>query len=616
MHGRAVALLIVLAASLITWGQQAHAWQENHVLGDEVRIELDPSGKAIIQHRVTFKTNGNVRFRRYEVVGVDPDAVPLPNCYAVPARDAVSSSLESATPLKLPLHQPRRPKNSETDPPAVLKLEVDSRHGLRRGTYVLVFRYQTDLRGRGLVKRDGAMVRVDWHGPIWDDGFDKARTTFIVPSAPTPPRAVERPHGEDEEASLTALYLSEVRRGSEQDEVELLRAYAQKSASVPWAIRVDQRALDPLPRATTSDQPASVEQPAARAHPQDQRLLLGIGGGLWLLFTLLVGLKGREVRINAERAKATMPALIPLPVWLRAPLAGVALVAGVGCQLLLEQPIWGACSIVAAALLVVHRAAQVPRVSTLRGPGRWLSVSEDEALGPVPPLRGAVLDVSTRLGKLLLLLLLSLLAALVVWMSATKPQHAALLGLDSVVLLALFGTGGLRGLPPDMAVEPARFLRKLVAALRKKKGVGQLRMVPRIRMPNGEVDPDELRLAIVPRMPLRGFTAIEVGLTYALGLGARVAMPEVLLRFVQGSPCEEAIAAISGCARITPGRKPDERVLSFSPRLPTVKMTLEIAAALAARVVDRQALSAAPQEPEGDEPGAVETESKRQARAA
>ena len=104
-------------------------------------------------------------------------------------------------------------------------------------------------------------------------------------------------------------------------------------------------------------------------------------------------------------------------------------------------------------------------------------------------------------------------------------------------------------------------------------------------------------------MPLRGFTAIEVGVTYALGLGARVAMPEVLLRFVQGSPCEEALAAITSCARITPGRKPDERVLAFCPRLPTIKMTVEITAALAARVVDRQALSEAScLEPESAEP--------------
>jgi hypothetical protein len=114
-------------------------------------------------------------------------------------------------------------------------------------------------------------------------------------------------------------------------------------------------------------------------------------------------------------------------------------------------------------------------------------------------------------------------------------------------------------------------------------------VVPRIRIPQGGVDPDELRLVIVPRLPQRGFGSIEIGLTYALGTGARVAMPEVLLRVTAESPCDEAVAAISSHGRITPGRKPDERVISFAPRLPTVRMTAEITAALAFRVMDRSA---------------------------
>jgi hypothetical protein len=66
-------------------------------------------------------------------------------------------------------------------------------------------------------------------------------------------------------------------------------------------------------------------------------------------------------------------------------------------------------------------------------------------------------------------------------------------------------------------------------------------------------------------------------------------MPEVLLRVTAESPCDEAVAAISSHGRITPGRKPDERVISFAPRLPTVRMTAEITAALAFRVMDRSA---------------------------
>jgi hypothetical protein len=112
-----------------------------------------------------------------------------------------------------------------------------------------------------------------------------------------------------------------------------------------------------------------------------------------------------------------------------------------------------------------------------------------------------------------------------------------------------------------------------------------------VRIPTGEVDADELRLLVVPRLPLRGFSSIEVAMTYAVGFGARVAMPEILVRVVAGSPCDQALAAMSRHARITPGRKAEERVFTLAPRLPTVAMTAEILAALAARVTDVSAVA-------------------------
>ncbi len=66
-------------------------------------------------------------------------------------------------------------------------------------------------------------------------------------------------------------------------------------------------------------------------------------------------------------------------------------------------------------------------------------------------------------------------------------------------------------------------------------------------------------------------------------------MPEVLLRVVAGSACDQAVAALSTHGRISPGRKPDERVIAISPRVPTVRSTMEITAALAIRVMDHAA---------------------------
>ena len=599
--------VLVCAALVLTMTSPAFGWIENHVLGDEVRIEVEPSGKATVEHRLTLKTNGNVRLRKYRIVGVDRDAVPLPNSYAVPARDALSSSLASAVPVSMAVVHPKKRDGHATAPPAALDVSVDDRKGLRRGTYVFVLRYRTDLRARGLVQRDGAMVRVVWHGPRFEDGFDNARATFVVPAAPSAPRAAtEEPDADVEgDATLAATYLSEVRRGGEHDEIELLRTYAPRGESVLWAVRVDRRAIE----APAQTEDAVTDVPAPRPASDElapRDVLMVAAAGLLLLVWLLVWLRGCEVARVADQADADVPSVVPLPAWLRGPMAGVAFTGGVALQLLTFRPVLGACCVVLACLLAAHGVAR-PRVdATRRGPGRWLTVTEREAHGRMPSPRGARLDVSTRIGKVLLLLLLGAWGAGVYWLSLRSLSWALLAGFDAVLWLAIFGTGCMAALPPDMAVEPARFLRKLMVKLRSKRGLDGLRLARRIRIPNDAVDPDELRLLVVPRLPRRGFTAIEVGLTYALGFGARVAMPEILLRVVKGSPCDEAVMAVSKKARVTPGRKPDERVIAFSPRLPTVRMTVELTAALAMRVADHAAV-AAKSTPSSPESGGAST---------
>jgi len=583
---RVIALLWCVVVVLLATTRPAYAWIENQVLGVEARVEVEQSGKAVIEQRITLKTNGNVRLRRYRIRGVDRDAVPLPNSYVVPARDALSGSLDSATPVSMELHHPRRRDPDDAAPPAELEIKVDDRKGLRRGKYLFVLRYRTDLRARGLIQRDGAMVRIRWDGPSFDDGFDNARTIFVLPAAPTAPRAVEQPTGAEDEDTLPSTYLSEVRRGSEQDEVELMRTYAPKEASIPWSVRVDPRALAPLPRPSEPATTASRPDDDSAVAKIDRDIMLAIGGALFLFYLLLVWLKGREVARLARQSGATMPPLVPLPAILRGLLAALLLTGGVALQLLAEQAAAGASCVVAACVMAAHGGARVAPDSQMRGPGRWLTVSESEALASVPALHGAVLDVSTRLGKLLLLLLLVTLSAAVYFLAQLSAFHALLVGFDGVALLAVFGTGLMRSLPPDMAVEPARFLRKVVHRLRKRKGMKDVRIAARIRIPRDAVDPDELRLLVVPRLPLRGFSAIEVGVIYALGIGARVAMPEVLLRVVAGSPCDDAVAVLSARGRITPGRRREERVIAFAPRFPTVRSIAEITAALAVRVKD------------------------------
>ncbi|MEM9696996.1 MAG: hypothetical protein AAGA56_30960, partial [Myxococcota bacterium] len=196
-----VSLALCLFALLTS--RSARAWQENHVLGDEVRIRLTRAGQAEIEHRMTLKTNGSVRLHDYRIDGIDRDAEVLDNSYAIPVRDAVTGTLENAVPIRIELTRP-------PEGPARAVLKIEDERGLRRGTYLFVFRYRTDFTKRRAIVRRGPMAEVTWVGPRFEDGFDNARVTFEVPHAAVRPRAVERAPEEAEGAAATTV-LSEVR---------------------------------------------------------------------------------------------------------------------------------------------------------------------------------------------------------------------------------------------------------------------------------------------------------------------------------------------------------------------------------------------------------------------
>jgi hypothetical protein len=590
-------LAMAALATLLLPGPAA-AWIETSVTGDEARIEIDRAGTAVIEHRIGVRTNGSERLRSIEVMGVDADAEPLAGAYAVPQREAVASSLEGAVPLSVGRVAPKEAAAAEVG----LRLEVADPRGLSRGAWVLVVRYRTDLRARGLVAVDGALERVRWLGPRWPQGFDNPRVVFLIPSAPTAPQAVEDPEpagDAPDDAGGSPVFLADVRRGIAADEVELLRTYAPRGEALEWVVRVDPRAFEGRAAPTTTVPPdvdgaplaAPPEGPVWRA--PDRRMLVA-AAALFLFYLALMLLKSREVRREAERARARVPPIVPLPLALRAPLAAAALSGGVALELVFDRLVGGAVLVVVACVLGAHGAAQPISTSLLRGPGRWLTVSEREAFAAPPPLPRTWLDTSSPRGRALLVLFFGALAVPTALLARLGRPEAALVALDAVALLSIFGTGRALGLPPDMGVEPGRFLGRVIHALRRHKGATDLRLVARLRIPHADVDADELRLLVAPRLPLRGFAGIEVGVTYALGVATRVAMPEVLVRVVAGSPSDEALALVSRSARITPGRKPDERVLAFTPRLPTARMTASLALALALRILERSGAQAAP----------------------
>lgn len=610
----AVSILAFLLVSL-TGARPAKAWVDVHIEGDDIRLSLERSGAARVEHRITLKIAGGP-LRSLDVRGVDQDAAPEPEGYVVPLREANQHSLASAIPVALELIPPGNKPEADGSPPvASLRIRFQNDRGLGRGVYVLLVRYGTNLSAR--ISRSGAMAKVAWRGPIWGDGLDSARVTFELPAAPNEPRAEDAadlaaapaaaasPSAADPAptAEGKALVLSTLRRGPTKDAIELLRPYMPKGEAVTWSIRADLRAFK-----ATSPESARPPEPSlsplgsslgALPAPAYRALVFLGGAALFVIYSLLVAWKSIEVARDAKaRAIAPRP-LIPLPTALRAMLAGLALVAGLAVELIAERATLGALLVLLATALAAHRSPRWQKTARLRGPGRWLPMAEAEAFRDPPRQPGGLLDAGTRAGKALLLLALGALGAGVVALNEISPYQADLIAFDATALLVIFCTGRRAELPPRPDA-PARFLRDVARRVRRALRKEEPRIIGRIRVPEGQSEPDELRLALAPRKAQRGFVAIEIGVVYAQGTGGSLGLPEVLLRVTAGSPCEEAIAAIAQQGRSMRGRKPGERVFAFCPRLPTARMTAGLAVSLLRAITDKaheesdRASSAAP----------------------
>ena len=570
-----VAALVVLGAP-----RPALAWVDVNVEADDVRVSLDKGGDARVEHKITLKIAGGP-LRSFDIRGVDADATPELDAYVVPQKEAARSSLASAQSVVAERLPPDgRPRADGSPAPIVLRIRFD--HGLGRGVYVLLVRYTTRLAGH--LTADGPLARFAWRGPVWDDGFDSARVTFEVPAAPTAPRADGAEPSDGLGGGKSPLVLSTLRRGTAKDQLELLRPYAPKGESITWAIRVDAHALQPVAPAPP---PKSVRDTldGALGEPAQRALLALAALSLFLFYSSLVALKSAETARHARAAGATPRPLVALPATLRAIFAGAALVVGVFVQMRLLRATVGALFVLAAVLLAAHRTPRWARAE-LRGPGRWLPLAEALAFRDGPRPRGAYLDVSTRAGKVFLLVALSAVLGAAWILADTSPFRAELVAFDAVALLAVFCTGRIAELPPDPAAAPARLLRDVARRVRKAWPADAVRLVGRIRVPDGSAKADELRLAVAPRAAPIGFGAIEVGVVFVPGAGGPLALPEVILRLTSGSPCEEALARQLRQGRATRGRRKGEQAILFTPRLPTARMTAGLVIGLLRALAD------------------------------
>lgn len=556
----------------------ARAWIETRILGDDVRVEVDPSGMAVVEHAITMRVRGGP-LRHFDLVGADRDAVPLDEAQVVSTR---AGSPEAPIPLSV----------SER-PDGALRVNIEHPRGLRRGTYLFRFRYRTNLLATGALERDGALLRLDWAGPIWPDGVGNVRTTFVLPPATTAPRSAadeSRPElGSEADPNPRGAFLEEVRRLPDRDEIELLRPHIARREQAIWSIRIDPRAL-----AATTD---ARLKPPAPPPPQKSPFERALGWMPWAAaafvgFSLLSMAKGRHVRAACHAKGADERPLLPLTLTARSLLGGLLFASGLVLQMAVFVPLLGTLLLLLAASLTIYRTPRwKPR---LRGPGRWLPITDADAFAKTPRLQHG-LDYGTPRGRLFFALsLLSFAAISALAFRFSSPYHGYLVAFDAALLFPIFGTGRLDQLPPHPTAGAAKLLRKAARSLRRHEF---LKVVPWARLPEGSDTFDELRLLVVPRLPLRGFGAIEVGVAWAPGAGGALAKPRVLVRVVEGSACQEELTRALGKARWTPGRKPDERVTILTPKYPTAAKVAELALDIAKAARDLEKHSEKPRAP-------------------
>ncbi len=538
----------VVVFALIFAPKAAFAWVELRTVGHTATVELEKDGTATVSHQLTLSVRGGP-VRSFELAVADAGAEVLP--------DARVTKTTGGAPLPLIVEQRQD---------GTLELEVDHERGLRTGHYVFVVRYRTNLLARDRLVEDASSVRVHWVGPRLTGGVDGARTIFRVPPGRVAPSfAAVDP---DEPDPTFGILVSGIRRTAEFDEIELVRSHVADGEPVPWRVDVSADVFSALlaPAATETQAAGGapkVTAPAPRGRSFElPSLVLGV------VFALLVFAKERAVSRLAKSAGARTRALIPLPG--RAVIAGALLGGALFLGAELEEPTLAGVAILLSLAFAALRAPSFGR--ELRGPGRWLPLRDEDAFSSKhagPP--ASWLDAGSRRGLLVFALILAL-AVTLAWRELPRSAYRALLELLLAAgALPIFFTGAAGDFVRDRVAPSQKFLRRLAAGLRASGAFGKV--VPWARVPEGQGEPDELRLLSLPKTPLAGLVALEAGVEIERGLGGRVLLPFVIVRAKEGSPAHAVL--LSGVAW-SRGRRPEERVAILRPRLPTLALTLRL----------------------------------------
>jgi hypothetical protein len=555
-HRLAAALLSLIA----TISAPASAWVETNAKALVSTVEVGRDGKATITHELTLEVRGGP-LQKLELATSDTDAEVLP--------DARATRVSTGQPF--PLLVERRADGA-------LGLEIDHERGLRSGTYAFVVRYRTDLRARGLFTERANSVVLGWTGPRLASGVDGVRTLLHLPPGDPAPRLPTL--GADDPDPGFGVLVAGVRRTPRGDEVELVRSHVAKGEPVLWRVEASASAFEPLAQALPEKPVVTPRIVAGGITPRSPRWLF-FGAIAGLLLAALVFQKSRAFAQKCETIRAPSRPLVRLPLFARAPLAGLSLSSGLYVGAELEQPALACLCLLAAFAL---SALAVPeRGRAPRSPGRWLPLKREDAFRPRSSApAGAWLDSGTLRGFLALLLAFAALAGAALLELSQSSYRALLILLTGGVLVPIFFTGRASDVLGDRVAFSRRFLSRLERRLAPQRA---WKTVPWGRVPDGSAEPDELRLLIQPKDALEGLVAVEAALEPERGLGGFVGAPFVIVRVKEGS---RAQLALTHGVIWTRGRKPDERVAILSPKLPTLDLTMGLIERLASLLTDQR----------------------------
>jgi hypothetical protein len=561
-------LLVSLAVAFaVALPAQAKGWEEVHQTSDDVRVTVGADGVAMVQHHLRYRIVAG-RFKALDFGGLDPHAELVAESVILPEKGG-----------EIPA---RIVPNART--PGAVRIAYDEPRGLGRGVYVVDVTYRIDLVATKMLVRDGAMWKLSWTAPPSPEGHDGARVVFDMPSAPTEPRLAS-----PEQAATT---LATLRREPEKDELELVRAHVPRGEAVTWSARVDPKAF---PRVVSPElRPPSAAITATVPVPNHVPLVLIASGMAMLAGALAFALRAKQgiVAHACEARSARARPLIPVR-WGLGPFAYGAATAGALAALLWSTPAYGAALVVLAMALAAHRSPAA--IARPRGPGRWQPIPDAEVLvaRAASPAAGDALDLCTRSGKLTALLVTLVLGTLAFFLRTRVAGAAIAIPLTGAALVPLFATGTRAQLPRAPGELAARILAPARDMLGRLVDLAHVDVRCMARFGEGTKTYDEVRLACAPKDPMPGFRTIELALAGS-SPGAAAALPEVLVRFDDGSPTASKIAQLAPGIRIVPGRCPEEKVLRLSPRVPTPSGAARLLARLAADFEGKRASDRAP----------------------